>query len=225
MFESNNNSSNLWEKLKDRHEQKRKQYGIVNNVFQPQITQPQNDKQNNLLGDTADDWNKGIQGFTGLYNSLKGNTNKTDTTGGSGLFSSLFGNKSSGSAIIDAINGNGSSGSAITDSINNYMNSGSSSASSSGGGTPWALVGVLGKSAYNGITGHDDKNYSDTEESIVYPLQGATIGASLGPVGAAIGGLYGLGYSLKDDIGLKDSNFMTKALFPIDMGGDYADWL
>lgn len=89
---------------------------------------------------------------------------------------------------------------------------------SSGSGTPWALIGSLAKGGYNKISGKDDKDYSDTEESIIYPLQGASMGAQFGPWGAAGGALYGLGYSFKDDLGMKDSNFLTQMLFPIGMG-------
>ena len=89
---------------------------------------------------------------------------------------------------------------------------------SSGGGVPWAMIGGLAKGGYNSISGKDDKDYSDTEESIIYPLQGASMGASFGPLGALGGALYGLGYSFKDDLGLKDSNFLTQLLFPVGMG-------
>ena len=86
------------------------------------------------------------------------------------------------------------------------------------GSTPWSTIANIGKNLYNGIRKKNDKNYSDVEESIMYPLQGAAAGSSLGPWGAAGGALYGLGYSFKDDIGLKDSNFLTQLLFPLDMG-------
>ena len=149
------------------------------------------------------------------------------STGNSALVNALSGN-SSGSAITNAINGTGGSGSAITDAINSSMSSGSGSSSggflskfkggSSGGGVPWAMIGGLAKGGYNSISGKDDKDYSDTEESVIYPLQGASMGAQFGPWGAAAGALYGLGYSFKDDLGLKDSNFLTQMLFPIGMG-------
>ena len=42
--------------------------------------------------------------------------------------------------------------------------------------------------------------------------------AQFGPWGTLDGALYGLGYSFKDDLGLKDSNFLTQMLFPIGMG-------
>ena len=88
----------------------------------------------------------------------------------------------------------------------------------SGGGMPWGAIGSVVKSGYNAITGHNDKDYSDLEESIIYPLQGAATGSKFGPWGAAGGALYGLGYSFKDDLGMKDSNFLTQLLFPIGMG-------
>lgn len=123
--------------------------------------------------------------------------------------------------------------SSILNGINSFVNSGSSGAGASGGSggsgaggsVPWAAIGALAKGGYNSLTNQTDKDYSDTEESIIYPLQGASLGAQFGPWGAAGGALYGLGYSFKDDMGLKDSNFFTKMLYPIDLGGDYADWL
>ena len=170
-------------------------------------------------------------GFNNLGNLLgKGLSSlgsNGSSTGNSALVNALSGN-SSGSAITNAINGTGGSGSAITDAINSSMSSGSGSSSdgflskfkggSSGGGVPWAMIGGLAKGGYNSISGKDDKDYSDTEESVIYPLQGASMGAQFGPWGAAAGALYGLGYSFKDDLGLKDSNFLTQMLFPIGMG-------
>lgn len=149
----------------------------------------------------------------------------SSSTGNSALVNALSGN-SSGSAITNAINGTGGSGSAITDAINSSISSGSGSSGGflskfnggSSGGVPWAMIGGLAKGGYNSISGKDDKDYSDTEESVIYPLQGASMGAQFGPWGAAAGALYGLGYSFKDDLGLKDSNFLTQMLFPIGMG-------
>lgn len=88
----------------------------------------------------------------------------------------------------------------------------------SGGGVPWALIGQAAKSGYNSISGKDDEDYSDVEESVIYPLQGASMGAQFGPWGALGGALYGLGYSFKDDLGMKDSNFLTQITHPIGMG-------
>jgi len=86
------------------------------------------------------------------------------------------------------------------------------------GNTPWGAIGSVAKGGYNAITGHDDKDYSDLEESIIYPIQGASKGAAFGPWGALGGMLYGLGYSFKDDLGMKNSNFLTQMIFPLDMG-------
>ena len=87
---------------------------------------------------------------------------------------------------------------------------------------PWAIIGGLAKGGYNSISGKDDKDYSDVEESIIYPLQGASMGASFGPWGALGGALYGLGYSLKDDtnkwVGIKEGSFWDKLRHPIGMG-------
>ena len=100
----------------------------------------------------------------------------------------------------------------------NYGNSGGGLGSGSGGGTPWGAIASAAKSGYNAIANKDDKDYSDAEEAIIYPLQGAAVGSQFGPWGAAAGALYGTGYAWKDDMGLKDSNFFTQMLFPIGMG-------
>ena len=90
------------------------------------------------------------------------------------------------------------------------------------GNTPWGAIGAVGKQGYNLISGKDDKDYSDVEESIVYPMQGASMGASFGPWGALAGALYGLGYSFKDDtnklLGIKEGSFWDKLRHPIGMG-------
>ena len=154
----------------------------------------------------------------------------SSSAGNSALVNALSGN-SSGSAITNAINGTGGSSSAISDAINSNISSGSGSngsflskfkGGSSGGGVPWAIIGGLAKGGYNSISGKDDKDYSDVEESIIYPLQGASMGASFGPWGALGGALYGLGYSLKDDtnkwVGIKEGSFWDKLRHPIGMG-------
>jgi hypothetical protein len=90
------------------------------------------------------------------------------------------------------------------------------------GKTPWAAVGMGAKGLYNNITGKTPKEYSDVEQSIIFPMQGASMGAQFGPMGALIGGLYGLGHSFKDDIadkiGLSEDNFLYKLWDPIGMG-------
>ena len=126
---------------------------------------------------------------TPTYNLYANNTNNSQLGG--------YGDKIS-SVLTPAIKGTSS-----------YMKTGK---------TPWGAIGAVAKQGYNTISGKDDKDYSDLEESIVYPLQGASIGASFGPWGALGGALYGLAYSFKDDLGMKDSNFLTKMVFPIGLG-------
>lgn len=91
----------------------------------------------------------------------------------------------------------------------------------SGGGAPWGAIAGFAKQGYNGLTGKTDADYSDTEQTVAYPLQGAAMGSSFGPWGALGGALYGLGYSFKDDIGLKDNDLLTDVFFPIGMGDEH----
>jgi hypothetical protein len=95
---------------------------------------------------------------------------------------------------------------------------GGSGGSGGGSSVPWAAIAKIAKEGYNGITGKEDEDYSDVEESVIYPLQGAAMGSMFGPWGALGGALYGLGYSFKDDLGMKDSNFITQITHPIGMG-------
>lgn len=110
--------------------------------------------------------------------------------------------------------------------LNDWFNTGSTAANGIGswmstGNTPWGAIAKGAKGLYGLTTGHNDSNYSDFEEPFVYTLQGAGQGASFGPWGALGGALYGLGYGFKDDIGLKDNNWLTTMLFPIGMGDDH----
>lgn len=93
------------------------------------------------------------------------------------------------------------------------------------GNTPWGAIGNFAKGGYNTVSGKNDKDYSDLEQSTIYPIQGATIGSKFGPWGALGGALYGLGYSFKDDIGLEDNNFLTNILFPIGMGDEHKGFI
>ena len=122
--------------------------------------------------------------------------------------------------LYDRSNYNNTNNNETLGKINNIFNTGLKGGVSytRTGKTPWGAIGAIGKQSYNLFSGKNDKNYSDLEESIIYPLQGASIGASFGPWGALGGALYGLGYSFKDDLGLKDSNFLTQLIFPIGMG-------
>lgn len=131
--------------------------------------------------------------------------------------SSLFGdfNLGGSNAGVGTLGSSGASSAATEAGKSGGLFSGGSGGGSS---VPWAAIAKIAKEGYNGISGHDDEEYSDVEESVIYPLQGAAMGSMFGPWGAAGGALYGLGYSFKDDLGMKDSNFLTQMLFPIGMG-------
>ena len=235
----------IWSKLEERHainKANRDQRDNNSSLLYQALMAGNNGTNNNSFSSNVEQASEGFDGFNNLAKMLKtNNTNSSTGLGTIGNASSSFisgsgsstlptslGGASSGSAITDAITGVGGSGSAITDAINSSAGSGTTSnagglfsklkGGSSGGGTPWALIGQVAKTGYNTISGHDDKEYSDLEESIIYPLQGAATGSMFGPWGAAGGALYGLGYSFKDDLGMKDSNFLTQMLFPIGMG-------
>lgn len=125
--------------------------------------------------------------------------------------------------LYDRSNYNNTNNNETLGKINNIFNTGLKGGISytRTGKTPWGAIGAIGKQSYNLFSGKKDKDYSDLEEGIIYPLQGASIGASFSggnPWGALGGALYGLGYSFKDDLGLKDSNFLTQLIFPIGMG-------
>jgi hypothetical protein len=212
--------SGLWEKLNNRHQQNvynRNNANGRSNIYQSIINSNDNASNNGSLGGDINDWSNAGKGFGQLYGAFKGSGSTTSSPAiTDAINSNMIGGGSSGSAITDAVNGVGGSGSAIGNAVNAEV--GSSGASGSGGGTPWALIGALAKSGYNTATDQTDKDYSDTEESIIYPLQGASMGAQWGPWGALGGALYGLGYSFKDDLGMKNSNFLTQITHPIDMG-------
>lgn len=212
--------SGLWEKLNNRHQQNvfnRNNANGRSNIYQSIINSNDNTSNNGILGGDINDWVNAGKGFGKLYGAFKGSGSTSSSPAiTDAVNSNIFGGGSSGSAITDAVNGVGGSGNAIGDAVSAEV--GSSGASGSGGGTPWALIGALAKTGYNKLSNKTDKDYSDTEESVIYPLQGASMGAQFGPWGAAGGALYGLGYSFKDDMGLKNSNFLTQMLYPIDMG-------
>ena len=218
-------SNGLWEKIANRSQNNSfaRRNNNNNSFYQSIINSGDTSQGNSAFGDgSTEDWLNAGKGFGKLYGAFKGSGSTTSSPAiTDAVNSNIFGGGSSGSAITDAVNGvgYGGSSSAIGDAVSAEVgSSGASGASGSGGGTPWALIGALAKSGYNAATDQTDKDYSDTEESIIYPLQGASMGAQWGPWGAAGGALYGLGYSFKDDLGLKNSNFLTQMLFPIDMG-------
>lgn len=158
----------------------------------------------------------------GLYSEPSESSQRWMDFGGNivDLGKNYLGSGSSSKGFFGKLGG-GSSGSSIASGASS---SGSKAFSfggakgGSGGGTPWALIGQVAKSGYNATTGHDDEDYSDVEESVIYPLQGASIGSMFGPWGALGGALYGLGYSFLDDVGLKKSNFITQITHPIGLG-------
>lgn len=217
-------SNNLWQKIENRHNAKKATTPTAqkNNLYAA-IIAGDNNRGNNSVWDNSQGISDGINGFGKLAETL-GSKSGTGSTGwgsiGTAANSFITGTGgSSGSAITSAINGTGGSGSAITDAITSNVGSSGSGAGGAGGSTPWAAIAGLAKGGYNAISGKEDEDYSDVEESIIYPLQGAAIGGQFGgPWGAAGGALYGLGYSLKDELGLKDSNFLTQMLLPIGMG-------
>ena len=118
------------------------------------------------------------------------------------------GNSSHSSRLNDLFG----TGQSIGSGIGSYMQTGS---------TPWGAIAKAAKGGYGLATGHNDSNYSDFEEPFVYTAQGAGTGAQFGPWGALGGALYGLGYSFKDDVGLKDNDWLTNIFFPVGMGDEH----
>jgi hypothetical protein len=193
-------------------------------AFQPIRVEEQksSDNMDQLLGG-------GMKLFNGLNdsgllskNSFGGNTNSEIS---SAVNNNVFGSGESISPLSSAINSNVMGNATDTSALSGAISSEAPALGASGGGAsigsalPWGMIANTGKSLYNNISGHSPSEYSDLEQSTIYPIQGAANGFSLGgPWGALGGALYGLGYSFKDDIGLKDSNFLTQMLFPIGMG-------
>ena len=109
--------------------------------------------------------------------------------------------------------------------IRGFFGNGGGASASGGGGTPWGAIGAGAKKGYNTLFDKTDENgyddYSDTEQTMIYPLQGASAGAQFGPWGALGGAAYGLGYSFKDDVGLDDNNWLTTLIFPVGMGDEH----
>ena len=122
---------------------------------------------------------------------------------------------------FDNLSFNGLGSNSTTSAGGGFKGFGGFGGGSGGGSTPWGAIGSFAKGGYNSVSGHDDSDYSDLEQSTIYPMQGASKGAQFGPWGAAAGALYGLGYSFKDDIGLKDNDWLTDIIFPIGMGDEH----
>lgn len=237
----------LWEQIKQKHENRKQNVASSNtdpNLLYNLLTQ---DKVNsgNSGGFGSSEGNLG-DGLTNIAKAAKtfmgsGSTGSSSVPsmyqfgnlGSSASSSSVpsqyqFGN--AGGSLFGGYNLGGSNAGAGTLGSSSTASSAASGATKSGGlfggsggsgggsGVPWAMIAKVAKEGYNGISGHDDEEYSDVEESVIYPLQGAAMGSMFGPWGALGGALYGLGYSFKDDLGMKDSNFLTQITHPIGMG-------
>lgn len=144
------------------------------------------------------------------------NINPVQNTTAQAQPTTLYGSLTSNNNSNSFDNTNNKTMNSIQGIIGNGANGAQSYAS--GGGTPWGAIAGVGKNTYNLISNKTPGEYSDTEQSVIYPLQGAATGSQFGPWGAAAGALYGLGYSLRDELGLKDSNFFSQLLHPIGMG-------
>ncbi len=233
----------LWEQIKQKHEQRRQNVASSNtdpNLLYNLLTNDKVKTQSETgLGGSDGNWGDSLGNIAKAAKTFIGSGSTGSNSvpslyqfgnlGSSASSSSVptqyqFGNE--GSSLFGGFNLGGSNAGAGT-----LGSSGASTAATeagksgglfggSGGGSnvPWAMIAKVAKEGYNGISGHDDEEYSDVEESVIYPLQGAAMGSMFGPWGAAGGALYGLGYSFKDDLGMKDSNFLTQMLFPIGMG-------
>jgi len=183
-------------------------------------------KEDDISGGASNLVSNGLKLGKVLYDNYQGGGGE-----GSGLFASAANDYISGSGASNGIFGDAansyisggasSGGSLVGDAIGSEVGSGAGSSGGGGfggGGVPWAMIANVGKGLYNNISDKTPEDYSDTEQAVIYPLQGAANGSMFGPWGALGGLLYGLGYAFKDDIGLKDSNFFTQMLFPIGMG-------
>lgn len=217
--------TSLWDKITNRHQNNvfaRKNRSLNNNVYQSIINDNNYNSNNGLASGDTQDWINGGKGIANLYNAYKGSGTGSSSSPivQNAINSEVYGGGSSGSAITDAISGTGGGGSAVTDALNTEM--GSSGGSSGGGSSvPWAAIAMAAKGGYNKLSNKTDKDYSDVEEAIIYPIQGAAMGSSYSggnPWATAGGAAYGLGYAFKDDLGMKDSNFLTQMVFPIDLG-------
>lgn len=229
----------LWEQIKNRHEQRKQNVASTNNdtsALYNMLTNDKVDAQSNV----NEDWSGSLGNIAKAAKTFMGSGStgsssvpsmyQFDNLGSSASSGSVptqyqFGNE--GKSLFGGFNIGGSNAGANTLGTNTGTTNtgglfGGSSGGSSGGGTPWALIGALAKGGYNKISGKDDKDYSDTEESVIYPLQGAAMGSSFGPWGALGGALYGLSYGFKDDtnkwVGIKEGSFWDKLRHPIGMG-------
>lgn len=212
----------LWEQIKNRHEQRKQNVANTNSdtsALYNLLTNDKVDAQSNV----NEDWSGSLGNIAKAAKTLGQGFGSNNTSSVPTQYQ--FGNE--GKSLFGGFNIGGSNAGAGTLGTNTGTTNtgglfGGSSGGSSGGGTPWALIGALAKGGYNKISGKDDKDYSDTEEGIIYPLQGAAMGSSFGPWGALGGALYGLSYGFKDDtnkwVGIKEGSFWDKLRHPIGMG-------
>ena len=236
----------LWEQIKQKHENRKQNVASSNtdpNLLYNLLTQDKVNSGNSggfgssegNLGDGLTNIAKAAKTFMGSGSTGSssvpsmyqfGNLGSSASSGSvpsqyqfGNAGGSLFGGYNLGGSNAGAGTlGSSSASSAATEAGKSGGLFGGSGGSGGGSSVPWAMIAKVAKEGYNGISGHDDKEYSDTEESIIYPLQGAAMGSMFGPWGALGGALYGLGYSFKDDLGMKDSNFLTQITHPIGMG-------
>lgn len=210
----------LWDEIKNKHEQNKQKIATSGNTDSTSLYNMLTDDKINTQT-TAGDANLS-ESLGNIANAARTFGKAFGSNGSSGSVPSQYQFSNTNKPLWGNYSLGGANAGANTLGATNASNSGgflsNLKGGGSGGGTPWALIGGLAKGGYNAISGKDDKDYSDTEESIIYPLQGAAMGSQFGPWGAAGGALYGLGYSFKDDLGLKDDNFLTNVLFPIGMG-------
>lgn len=232
----------LWEQIKQKHENRKQNVAasntdpnlLYNLLTQDKVKTQQQGSEGNL-GDGLTNIAKAAKTFMGSGSTGSssvpsmyqfGNLGSSASSGSvpsqyqfGNTGGSLFGGYNLGGSNAGAGTlGSSGASSAATEAGKSGGLFGGSGGSGGGSNVPWAMIAKVAKEGYNGISGHDDEEYSDVEESVIYPLQGAAMGSMFGPWGAAGGALYGLGYSFKDDLGLKDSNFLTQVLFPIGMG-------
>jgi hypothetical protein len=230
----------LWEQIKQKHENRKQNVAssntdpnlLYNLLTQDKVKTQQQGSEGNL-GDGLTNIAKAAKTFMGSGSTGSSSVpsmyqfGNLGSSASSGSVPSQYQFGNAGGSLFGGYNLGGSNAGAGTLGSSSAASSAASGATKSGGlfggsgggsSVPWAAIAKIAKEGYNGISGHDDKEYSDTEESIIYPLQGAAMGSMFGPWGALGGALYGLGYSFKDDLGMKDSNFITQITHPIGMG-------
>lgn len=213
----------LWEQIKNRHEQRKQNVANTNSdtsALYNLLTNDKVDAQSNV----NEDWSGSLGNIAKAAKTFSQGFGSNNTSSVPTQYQ--FGNE--GKSLFGGFNIGGSNAGAGTLGTNPSATNtgglfgGSSGGSGGGSSVPWALIGALAKGGYNKISGKDDKDYSDTEEGIIYPLQGAAMGSSFGPWGALGGALYGLSYGFKDDtnkwVGIKEGSFWDKLRHPIGMG-------